>query len=668
MPFMFLGCPPEPPGEGEGEGEGEPAAPGVVINEFLASNASGLEDEDGGYSDWLELYNAGNSTISLSGWSLTDDAEAARKWLLPARALPAGGYLVVFCSGKDRAPLAGELHASFQLDRGGEYLGLFGADGATPVSQFHPEYPEQTPDYSYGMADTPGQYGYFPAPTPGQVNDTSLWYRGFAGKPAFSAPRGFYDAAFTLSLSSEVPAATIRYTLDGSVPTVGKGQTYTGPISVDRNRVVRAAVFATDYVPSEVATKTYVFQASAAVRSLPVLSIVGDEEESLYEPNGIMAIVGGHYEPTGAPEFVWTADGQNDYNNPMQRGRDYERPVSVEYLPNNAKDGGFQADCGIRVHGGDALRASYMRGDDWSDFKYKFSFRLYFREEYGEQDLDYDLFGMEVDSFKNLVVRGGHNDYIDPFIKDELSRRLFGDMGHEYSHGAFVNVFVNGEYKSYYNLVEHYDEDYCRSWFGGKEDWDIIDQGGVVEGGAEVWDQLLDFVRTEDLTDDLAYQSVLDRLKVKNFIDYLILQLYVANCDWPDNNWRTAREQQGDTEFRMFVWDTENGYWPWYLEANGFEQFPFDQNGLNGQDVPLAWLYRGLKQNAQFRTAFGERIQKHFYDPGAALAYDNLFLRFEELRGILSGVLPNMDTFIRDNWFPQRTDILMGHFEAEGLR
>ncbi len=169
------------------------------------------------------------------------------------------------------------------------------------------------------------------------------------------------------------------------------------------------------------------------------------------------------------------------------------------------------------------------------------------------------------------------------------------------------------------------------------------------------------------MTSDTAYDTVRAQMKMKNFIDYLILELYVANCDWPNNNWITAREQEGDTEFRMFVWDTENGYWPEYLEANGFEQFPFDGNGLNGEDTPLARLYRALKQNARFRQTFAERIDKHFFEEGGALTAPNLNARFEELRSILAGVLPGMSTFIRDTWFPQRTGVLMPHFEAEGL-
>ena len=73
-----------------------------VISEFLASNNSVLDDEDGDDSDWIELHNAGDTDMSLNRWYLTDDANNLRKWRFPEVNLGAGEYLIVFASGKDR--------------------------------------------------------------------------------------------------------------------------------------------------------------------------------------------------------------------------------------------------------------------------------------------------------------------------------------------------------------------------------------------------------------------------------------------------------------------------------------------------------------------------------------------------------------------------------------
>jgi hypothetical protein len=81
---------------------------GLVINEFLANNTAGLQDEDGDRSDWIELKNTTAAPIELAGYHLTDDAAILDKWTLRAVSIPAGGHLVVFASGKDRT-IVGEL-------------------------------------------------------------------------------------------------------------------------------------------------------------------------------------------------------------------------------------------------------------------------------------------------------------------------------------------------------------------------------------------------------------------------------------------------------------------------------------------------------------------------------------------------------------------------------
>jgi len=70
----------------------------VIINEFVTSNQNGLQDEYGDYPDWIELYNADNHAVNLTGWSLTDDADQIDKWTFPDVTLEAGHYLVVFAS------------------------------------------------------------------------------------------------------------------------------------------------------------------------------------------------------------------------------------------------------------------------------------------------------------------------------------------------------------------------------------------------------------------------------------------------------------------------------------------------------------------------------------------------------------------------------------------
>ncbi|HUS91547.1 MAG TPA: lamin tail domain-containing protein [Phycisphaerae bacterium] len=119
-----------------------------MISEFLAVNANGLVDADGDTSDWLEVHNPTAAAVDLTGWKLADRNDV---WSFPATTvLPAGGYLVVFASGKDRRLAGQELHTSFRLDGDGEYLALLDA-ADNVVHAYAPEFPEQDSDLSYGL-------------------------------------------------------------------------------------------------------------------------------------------------------------------------------------------------------------------------------------------------------------------------------------------------------------------------------------------------------------------------------------------------------------------------------------------------------------------------------------------------------------------------------------
>ncbi|MGC6564926.1 MAG: CotH kinase family protein [Akkermansiaceae bacterium] len=128
----------------------------VVISEFMASNISGITDEDGDDSDWIELTNISGGVVDLSGWSLTDDPLEPNQWIFPEVILGPGDELLIFASGKDRAISGAEFHTNFKLSTSGEFLGLIRPDGVTLESSYAPTYPRQYPDVSYGLGSPSG--------------------------------------------------------------------------------------------------------------------------------------------------------------------------------------------------------------------------------------------------------------------------------------------------------------------------------------------------------------------------------------------------------------------------------------------------------------------------------------------------------------------------------
>ncbi|HUR46534.1 MAG TPA: lamin tail domain-containing protein, partial [Candidatus Saccharimonadales bacterium] len=156
------------------------------ISEFMAANSRTLADENGEFSDWIEIYNPSALTLNLEGWSLTDSANNLTQWRFPATNISGGGFLVVFASGKDRRLPGARLHTNFKLTAGGEYLALVKPDGARIASQFTPQFPAQVQDVSYGFAQfgepplfTAGTNGvYFTTATPGAANLGGVTFPG----------------------------------------------------------------------------------------------------------------------------------------------------------------------------------------------------------------------------------------------------------------------------------------------------------------------------------------------------------------------------------------------------------------------------------------------------------------------------------------------------------
>ena len=85
----------------------------IVINELMSSN-SYIPDEDGDYPDWFELYNAGQDTVDLNGFGLSNDLSVPFQWIIPEVILTPHEYLLIFASKKNRTDISsGYLHTDF---------------------------------------------------------------------------------------------------------------------------------------------------------------------------------------------------------------------------------------------------------------------------------------------------------------------------------------------------------------------------------------------------------------------------------------------------------------------------------------------------------------------------------------------------------------------------
>ncbi len=248
-------------------------APGVLVSEFMADNSRTLNDENGDSSDWIEIFNSGETAASLDGWFLTDTTNNLAKWRFPDITIPAKGYLLVFASEKNRTNVTGRLHTNFKLATEGEYLALV-SPATNVISAFAPAYPKQFTDVSYGrVPGTPETVGFFIKATPGLPN--SARGPGFAPEVEFSSPSGTFRTVFNLTLSTGSSNLLIHYTLDGNVPT-NSSPAYVAPIRITNSMQVRARAYQDGLLPGPPHSETYLMLSNNLVNftsTLPVLVI-----------------------------------------------------------------------------------------------------------------------------------------------------------------------------------------------------------------------------------------------------------------------------------------------------------------------------------------------------------------------------------------------------------
>ncbi len=134
----------------------------LCITELMGKNRTTLRDEDGDFSDWIELANLSDGVVSLKGFRIAD-REGRRGWLLPEKELKPGERLILFASKKNRNAPA--LHTDFALSEK-DCVCLYDAAGL-PVDSV--ACPDCDSDVSWALNDK-GEWSESLYPTPGFEN------------------------------------------------------------------------------------------------------------------------------------------------------------------------------------------------------------------------------------------------------------------------------------------------------------------------------------------------------------------------------------------------------------------------------------------------------------------------------------------------------------------
>lgn len=494
--------------------------------------------------------------------------------------------------------------------------------------------------------------------------------------PVFSAPGGFYDEAFSLSLSAD-DGCVVYYTLDCSEPTP-ESTPYRDPIRVrDRSAepnvwravqnvqrgyldkdpiggkpvakafVVRAVAQNADGVLSPVVTQTY-FVGQEKYQGDAVVSLVADPD-ALFGQDGIY-VTGTAYDEWYAAKRSAEQSGA-DFNQPeptpnfKQRGTAWERPGNVELFESTQSV--LNQRVGIRMQGDAGANEVLKR------------FAVYARKVYQGGSL-----------FQAQIFDGydTHSFFLRPGVANAISCTLLNGR----SVGALplreVTVFVDGEFWYVTYLQEKICNANLASYFGVlKNNIEFVDIGSwsrLDETGKALYRELLNFVESLDLSEPADYETLLQHVDLQSYIDYVCCNVYLANEDFGEQKnvcvWRAIvpeGNEFGDGRWRWLVNDMDlihESALRRYGFTNAAEINTFREKDWKSDNTsPLltdSVFWSGLRRSETFNRQFvlsfmdivnttfaPEHVEQVLASFGEDLDYDGGF--FRERNGYVTGYL-----------------------------
>jgi len=514
----------------------------VVINEYSCANSSaaGFSDFFGEKEDWVELYNTTGAAIDLNGYYISDKAGNTTKFQIPSSIIiPAGGYLMVFGSG--RATIAGgsQIHTNFKWTQT-RFEKIILSDVFATVLDSLTIVPNQHLHSRGRTTNGAGTWSLFTNPTPNGANSGAQ--QEYATTPVLSVQAGVYASTQSITITTPDPNITIRYTTDGSKPT-NASLTYSGPINIATTTVLRVKCFSsTANTPASfIETNTYFINNS---HTIPVVSICGDNIGALLGGTQIIA--------EGAIEYF-----------------DEFGVMQTEGTGNFDK------------HGNDSW-AYPQRGVDFV-----------MKDQYGyNYALDNQLFANKTRTkFQRIILKAGASDNYpfegnpnsaysgelggihlrDPYVQ-ALSQN--GDLHlDERTHQSCV-LYVNGQYWGVYEIREKVDDsDFLDYYYGQDEQFTdspnhiqyLKTWGGTWSkyGGAAAqtdWNSLLAYITSNSMAIPANFNYVTSQYKWKSLVDYFVLNSYIVNHDmlnWNTSWWRGLDTNGTKRKWRYSLWDMD---------------------------------------------------------------------------------------------------------------
>lgn len=492
----------------------------VVINEVASKNDT-LAAPDGGYYDWIELYNGGDETVDLSGWGLSDGKKDLKKFVFPnGTTLAAGAYLVVWTDGvgDDGSSRTG-LYAAFGISADGETVYLSDTDGNLRSRLAVPALRKNT---TYGRATDASEVFATLSPTPGQTNDGAVTLLA-ASVLSFTHESGFYAEDFDLGISAP-DGYTIYYTTDCTDPATSPTASrlkYDGTVRITdpSGALTHSAAYFAALGENKTDT-SYVDQCFV----LRACAKDADGNQTVTVTKNYLVGKNDRADLTGIPTVMLTTDATRIYGEDglftRYKIEGLEEQVNLTFL---SSDGTYSFDQEVGI----SIRGSSTRGSAQKNLN------VVARSAYDGNSVFKENPFPDVAYTKGVVLRHDNMSSMLPgqgYIQDIVSNRDIVTQ-----NSFYVTVFLDGEYFGLYNLYERVNDDFIGTHYGVDPDHvEIVKFGRESDtpGAVDAYQSAMSYLKTADLTKTENVTKLEEMIDLDSLIDLWCVQTYLDNGDF----------------------------------------------------------------------------------------------------------------------------------------
>ena len=546
------------------------SAQNLIINEVCPVNSGLITDNYNENSDWFELKNIGTSSIQLSDYSVSIKNGKTSPWKLPNKILIPGEIYLVFASNYNEVK-NDTAHSDFSMDRFDDELSLILNGNIVDQVDWEEIYSNVSKGRGAGNV-----LKYFSSPTP-YLENTTTEFLGICSPPKFSNPSQFFSSSISLSLTGNHP---IFYSFQLDSPSIAS-LSYNVPIIFDTTLVISARCIETGYIPSKIIYKSYIKDNAP---DFPVVFFHSD-------PNNLFSNAYGIFEKGNNVSPYYPYLGANFWTTDEYRG-------SIDLLSSSSQII-FSGNIGFKPHGGTSARNKPQK-----------PLRLIFREDYGEKRLKGKLFSTkDTDKFKRLVLRNSGGDFNKTHFRDAILHQIMMEdkLDLELTGYTPVRAYVNGENWGVYNLREKVGKQYLESNFGiHRDSLNLIEECYFIINGDTIDHfNLVKYAINNDLSLPAHYNYVSDRIDIKNIVDYFSSEIILANADWPNNNLKLWKPNNGG-KWRYIFFDLDASLAMFSFvpaDYNMWARFSLPESLVNNHVT----LFKELMKNQEFLRYFVNR-------------------------------------------------------------